>query len=331
MNDPLVVGIMGAGRMAQGYDSPGDANILSHAHAIQDHPRLRLGGFYDCDEARAAMAEDRWSVPSTPRDRSAWLDQPWDVVCIATPDDQHAQDLSDVLDRQPRAVVVEKPLATDPDQAEHLLERARDESVAVLVDFPRRYHTGVAAVGALISGGRLGSPLAGSFVFSGTPAHSAVHMLDLFHTWWGDGWRPRLIGSGSSSAMIELGRDGQKVSINVTSLPSDHHYLWEMHIFCERGKITLMSSPEVLSVDLTGKHPVYAAVDVLAPQLRFEMESEPLLTGLMNAVVDAIEAPGNNDLLLDREIGSQRFSGGVLRLLQSAEIHVVDAASRCRA
>ena len=331
MNDPLIVGVMGAGRMAQGYDSPGDKNVLSHAHAIQAHPRLSLGGFFDCNESRAASAEDRWDAPATPRDRSAWLGQPWDVVCIATPDDQHAQDLSDVLDRRPRAVVVEKPLATDPDQAERLLERASDDGIPVLVDFPRRYHTGVAAVGELISDGHLGDPLAGSFVFSGTPAHAAIHMLDLFHSWWGGGWSPRPMGSGCDSATIEFDRDGKAVTINFTSLPSDHHYVWEMHVYCERGKIALASSPEVLSVELTGKHPVYTAVDVLAPQMRFDMENEPLLTGLMNAVVEAVETPEKIGLLLDREIGSQRFSGSVLRLLRSAEIHVVDAASRCRA
>ncbi len=331
MSDPLTVGVMGAGRMAQGYDSPGDKNILSLAHAVHAHPRLRLGGFYDCDEDRVAMAEGRWNAPPTPRDRSAWLDQPWDVVCIATPDDQHARDLSDVLDRQPRAVVVEKPLATDPDHAERLLERARDDGIPVLVDFPRRYHTGVAAVADLISEGRLGGPLAGSFVFSGTPAHSAVHMLDLFHTWWGDGWLPRQIGNGCGSATIELHRDGQPVTINFTSLPSNDHYVWEMHVYCERGKIALTSSPEILSLELTGKHPLYTFVDVLAPQMRFDMEHEPLLTGLMNMLVQAVGTRGDNGLLLDREIGSQRFSGGVLRLLRSAEDHVVDAASRCRA
>lgn len=311
----LVVGIMGAGSMAQGFDAPADGRVLTLAHAVKSAAGFRLGGFFDIDSGRTAAAERKWGCPESPRDRAVWLNQPWDVVCIATPDAEHAADLRDVLARKPKAIVVEKPVATEPEEALGALHEAQRLGVAVLVDFPRRWHSAVAAVAEYVKDGRLGRPLAAAFVYSGEAVHSAVHMLDLFHTWWGGGWEPALETSSTPITVVTMRRADHAVTMSFINVPSEPSYVWEMHVYCERGKVELSRSPEILEVSVPRPHPVYTGHQVLTPLARFDMEEEPLLVRLVDTLRDAVASPDLSRALVQREIDSQIFSGGVLRCL----------------
>jgi predicted dehydrogenase len=312
----LLVGIMGAGQMAQGFDKPADAHVLSLAHAVCASSSLRLGGFYDRSAERAKAAEAKWGCPETPRDRSEWLRQPWDIVCIATPDERHAEDLHDVLGCRPKAILVEKPLATDAAEGGRLLKQATQAGIPVLVNFPRRFHSGVSAVSRLIEDGRLGAPIAGTFVYSGAASHSASHMLDLFHTWWGGGWTAELKGRHGNTALIELSRGADKVAATFIGMPASAYYVWEMRVYCASGKVELSNSPETLTVDLVAPHPLYPSFNVLTQKHAFPMEDEPLLGRTFASLCAVALEPGQARRQLAREAESQDFSGRLLTMLE---------------
>ena len=314
---PLQVGIMGAGKMAQGFDRPGDQHILTLAHAVFASPAFQLGGFFDRDAKRAEAAERKWGCLPSPRDRTAWLNQPLDVVCIATPDVQHAADFRDVLKHKPKAILMEKPVATDQEEAVGLLREASRLGVPVLVDFPRRWHTGVAAVLDEISQGRLGKPLAATFVYSGDAIHSAVHLLDLFHTWWGSGWVVALENYRSNVAHLTFSRRSEVVGTSFINVPAKSYYVLELQIYCEKGKVELSRSPEMLNIYELRPHPLYPSFQVLTPLKSYKMEEEPLLVRLMETLADMIADPDVARAQAKREIDNQTFSGKVLRWLHT--------------
>lgn len=314
---PLLVGIMGAGRMAQGFDRPGDRHVLTLAHAVCSSKGFHLGGFFDHKPDRAEAAERKWGCPPSPRDRTAWLDQSWDAVCIATPDTQHAADLRDVLARKPKAILTEKPLALEREDAAALLCEASRLGVPVLVDFPRRWHTGVAAVSDHIAQGRLGKPLAATFVYSGDAAHSAVHMLDLFYMWWGGGWDVALESRQGNAVHLTLSRQSEVVVTSFIHVPAESYYVLEMQVYCEKGKIELSRSPEMLEINELRPHPLYPSFQVLTPINSFQMEGEPLLVRLMETLADMIADPDVARAQAKREMDSQAFSGQVLRWLET--------------
>jgi hypothetical protein len=311
----LVVGIMGAGMMAQGFDKPGDPHVLSLAHAVSVSPGLRLGGFFDRNVERAQAAERKWACPASPRERSDWLSRPWDIVCIATPDERHGDDLCDVLQHKPKAILIEKPLATDADQGAQLLRKASGLGIPLLVDFPRRFHSGVGVVSGLIAEGRLGSPSAATFVYSGEASHSAVHMLDLFHTWWGNGWNVENVGHRGNATLVEFVRSDERFVGAFVPMPADAYYVWEMTVFCARGKIELSNSPETLEISLLAPHPLYTSFKVLTPLHSFDMENEPLLVRAFEHLAAVAMSAARGAAQLVRETGSQEFSGRVLALL----------------
>ena len=50
--------IIGAGRIASGFDTPRSKDILTHAHAIAKESRLRLTGITDINERKGKKAEE---------------------------------------------------------------------------------------------------------------------------------------------------------------------------------------------------------------------------------------------------------------------------------
>jgi predicted dehydrogenase len=239
---------------------------------------------------------------------------------IATPDEQHAEDVRDALAKRPKAIVVEKPLATDGREGLGLLGEASRLGIGIVVDLPRRFHSGVRAVQRLIEAGELGSPVAATFVYSGAPAHSAVHMLDLFHTWWGEGWSAKVKGRHGNRALIELSRAGITVAATFIEMPAHAYYVFEMSVYCTNGKIELAHSPERLEVSMLAPHPLYPSFRVLVPEHTFAMEEEPLLLRTMEAVVGTIRSVAAMRAQLERETASQHFSAVVLDLLSDAPL-----------
>jgi predicted dehydrogenase len=313
----VIVGILGAGRMAQGFDAPGAPRVLSLAHAVTRSPVFRLGGFFDVRTERALAAERAWHCPASPRERAAWLDHGWDVVCVATPEIEHARDVADVLARKPKGVVVEKPLALDAEDGARLLDQADALGVAILVDFPRRWHSGVSALARQVADGRLGQPLAAVFAYSGGAARAASHMLDLFHTVWGD-WDVAAASRAAGVVSLVLQRARASVTATFVTLPEGAPYVWEIHVYCERGKVELSHSPEVLEVSSVGPHADYPAFSVLTPLGRHDMENEPLLVRMLETLAAAIGDPEAGRRLRQREQTSHRFTGAVLRALEAA-------------
>jgi predicted dehydrogenase len=307
---------MGAGRIAQGFDKPGDPHVLTIAHAVTSSSAFRLGGFYDLDSEKSEAAERKWGCPESPRDRDGWLNQPWDVVCITTPDGQHAADVRDVLPKKPKALMVEKPLAIERDDAIGLLREANRLGVPMLVDFPRRWHSGVAAVSEQIAQGSLGRPLVATFVYSGEAIHSAVHVLDLFHTWWGGGWDVKLESRQSNIAHLTFRRVSEVVEASFINMPAESYYVLEMQVYCEKGKIELSRSPEMLDVNEIGPHPLYPSFQVLTPLRNFHMEAEPLLVRLMQTLAGMIVNSAMARAQATREMDSQVFSSQVLRCFE---------------
>lgn len=312
----LSVGIMGAGRMAQGFDAPGDVQVLSLAHAVTRCPDMELGGFYDHDPARSAAAEQKWSCPESPREREAWLARDWDLIFIATPNDRHAEDASDAIAQSPKAILVEKPLAKDPDAADALLRMAESHDVPLMVDYPRRAHSAIAAVGEQVRAGALGHPAAGTFVYSGDAGHAATHMIDLFQGWWGSWTAARSAGT-AEACMVELQNGANRFAATFISLPGGAHYVWELTVFCQHGRVRLSESPEYLDVSTPKPHPAYDAFDVLQSDARYAMEDEPLLERTMDRLVQMARDPEAARRQHVRETESQALCGDILRALDA--------------
>lgn len=307
MKRKLQIGIMGAGRMAQSFDDPGSERVLSLAHAVQRCEGMELGGFFDARLKKTKEAEERWSCPATPRNRHEWLGCGWDVICIATPDEQHAQDLSDALKQGPKAILVEKPLAVDRRDELKLLRRAKRMGIPVLVDFPRRWHPGLKKVRQGFSKGRWGAPSRIEMAYSGSLLHSGIHALDFVSEWCAPAQKISLLHRSDSLSVFQIRtRQGVVELLNKQAVQSDG-YLFEVTIESAGARVRLTGIPEDLQIETIQPHPHFSGFKALQLKDTWPIDDEPLLLHAMDRLVSMCRSRAKALAHLDFEIERHRF------------------------
>jgi predicted dehydrogenase len=111
-----------------------------------------------CDASDRALGAQARAFPSarTSNDLGDLLeDDRLDAIAVATPVSTHAAVAQRVLEAG-KHCLVEKPLAQSVDDAERVLEAARDADRVLMVGHLLEYHPGVEKLGQLIESGELG-------------------------------------------------------------------------------------------------------------------------------------------------------------------------------
>lgn len=183
MSDPLRIGVIGAGAIAQ----------VAHLVVLSRLEGIRVAGICDTDVAKAQALAGRFRVPDVYDDIEDLLQftRPHAVV-VCTPNHLHEVHVVSALSAG-IPVLCERPLALTSAGVERVIEAQRATGVPVLVGMNHRYRHDVQAVRSFLVGGELGalcSVRAYWHIFrpAGTPA----------------GWRVRDAESGGG-AMLDLG------------------------------------------------------------------------------------------------------------------------------
>ena len=123
---------------------------------ITERPEFQLGGLCELDFKRSAGFSRRYPGVPVRSDLDRYLDDPdVDAIAIATPPRTHYELARRAL-AAGKHVLVEKPLATDPDEAKDLLRRAREEGRILMPGHTFVYSPPVNKVRELIRSGELG-------------------------------------------------------------------------------------------------------------------------------------------------------------------------------
>lgn len=170
--------LIGAGRIAAGYDKPEDIAILTHCHALLQHPRFELAGIYDRNPAALSQACTKWGVPAYSELGNCAELRP-DIVVICTPDESHAEFLDMLIDWSPRLVVCEKPLTLSLADSIRFMSQYEAAGIGLAVVYQRRFDADVNVLRQRIHSGELGSLLTGTLLYSKGLLHNGSHGVDL--------------------------------------------------------------------------------------------------------------------------------------------------------
>ncbi|MCK4911649.1 MAG: Gfo/Idh/MocA family oxidoreductase, partial [Thermodesulfovibrionales bacterium] len=171
--------IVGAGMIGSGYDTPDDENVLTHAHAFHRHPDFEPACFVEPDREKARKAVSVWGGRAYGSLDEAFSGQAFDVVSVCTPTTTHRDVLLDVLGRDIKCVIHEKPLAADMDEAAELMEACGSSPVPVMVNYTRRYMKEMIGIRARIAKGEFGSFVSGSCYYGKGILNNGSHAVDL--------------------------------------------------------------------------------------------------------------------------------------------------------
>ncbi|OGG74750.1 hypothetical protein A3A37_01365 [Candidatus Kaiserbacteria bacterium RIFCSPLOWO2_01_FULL_52_36] len=180
------VAIIGAGRIAAGFDTLRSRHVLTHAHAIVSNRRLKLVGITDTDEGRGKHEARKWEADFYPdmEGMLAYLEP--DIVVIATPDETHTDTLLRVLRTHPGLIICEKPAASDPKDIPKIRSAERERGVPVIVNFRRRFDPTVRDIQRDMLRERFGKIISASALYTKGLFHNGSHAIDLARLFFGE-------------------------------------------------------------------------------------------------------------------------------------------------
>jgi 2-alkyl-3-oxoalkanoate reductase len=144
----LRVGLVGAGYIGE-----------FHARAIRRRvPNARIVGIADVVNSRATALAARFSVPKVFSTMEAMMNEGVDVIHILTPPDTHAKLAITALENGCH-VLVEKPLAINVEEVDHISAAAATAQKSVCVNHSMLYDRFVSKALSLVRSGAIGVPL----------------------------------------------------------------------------------------------------------------------------------------------------------------------------
>lgn len=178
--------IIGAGRIASGFDTPRSREILTHAHAYSAHPRTVLKGITDIDKKRGIAAARKWSTAFFSDCDAMFASVKPDIISIATPDETHFAMLMKAMKYHPKLILCEKPVVSTAGEADRLAAAARKSGIPILVNYPRRFERDVQEIRAAIARGAFGNIVSGRAIYSKGTVHNGSHVIDLCRYFFGE-------------------------------------------------------------------------------------------------------------------------------------------------
>ena len=283
MHKPLRALIVGAGKIAAGYDAPDAKEILTHAHGFQSVPGFTLIGFVDRDLGQAERAAAKWGGKAYKDIRVAFADGPIDVVSVATPDETHAAVLKELAAYSPRLIFCEKPLALNWADAQAIQDLYRTVPTKIQVNYLRRFVPEFRAVKQAIAAGSYGRFLTGSGFYVKGFLHNGSHMVDLLQYWLGEATGAQELTDSvvdeERSALLTFADGGL---FTIQSLAGNPYWIFEMDLLFEHKRLRILDSGLSIQEYTLGENPVFPGTP--------EMQPQPICTtGLDRAMQYAME------------------------------------------
>lgn len=300
--------IIGAGQIAAGYDTPTSPAVLTHAHAVSQHPNLNLLGFIDPTLSTAQQAASTWGGKSwASLDDFLASDAPRPhVMIVAVPDPLHVSVTLDVLrllpPDKPSVLILEKPLATSTAEAQPLLWLGDSHPQChVIVNYQRRLLPRFHALREAITQGSYGKLLTGTGLYGKGVLHNGTHLLDWLRLLLG-GQQGDITKVQSSqvlgdtlttldpttadrtvSGWVQFAQGGRILLNGIDSRALTH---FELDLFFERARIQLLDSGFTLRITPAAESERFSGHTVVeSPQA---LPDEP--TGLDRALVHLADA-----------------------------------------
>ena len=181
--------LVGLGAIGMGYDSDSasDSQVRSHARAFIRNSAFGPLAAVEPDAGRRQLFVAKYHSSSYPSLDIALETERPDLVVIATPTISHRDTLNQILAAcTPVAILCEKPLAYELEDAEEMVAACSRRGVEMYVNYMRRSDPGVIAVRDMIRRGEIETPIKGVVWYSKGLIHNGSHFVNLIRYWLGE-------------------------------------------------------------------------------------------------------------------------------------------------
>lgn len=302
--------IIGAGRIASGFDGPKSRHVLTHAHAITRNPRLHLLGITDVNAVSGKKEAEKWKIKFCPDIDQMFDTVKPDIVVIATPDSTHTDLLMRTLKSQPRLIICEKPVASSMKDMSRIEKTAR-MNIPVIINFKRRFDPAVVAIREEIISGKYGKVLSANGVYTKGILHNGSHMIDLARYFFGE------MMDSTMHFRIKDFPEGEPTLGGVATFERCPQFylmngderafsLFEFEITTEKKRIRFVDEGFGLVTQDVIADPLYKGYQILGKQKRTKTGLISALPSLMKHVVNVLDGKERALVTIDDALRTQR-------------------------
>ncbi len=269
-------------------------DVFTHAEAYSKSAKTELVALCDTDEQKLKAAGERWNVKSLFSNPCDMMTQAApEIVSICTPTPSHAAIARDLMnaEKTPRAILCEKPLAANLDDAEEIVRLAGEKGIVLATIYMRRYAENFRRLKSLLETGELGRATAVTGWYIGGTFHNGTHWFDMFRWLVGEvtGVNGRnMLGESGDDPTLDVAMWTQDGVLATLRACDAHRFtLFEMDIVLEGGRIQITDSGHEITVSRPEPSPRYSGYVELQPTGINLGNRRDLM---LHAVEDAVDA-----------------------------------------
>jgi len=285
MKKVFSVVIIGAGNIGAFFDSPNSKSILTHAHAVTEHPNFHLQGFVDSSDKHLSKATEIWETKAIKNLEELTINKP-DVIVISTPDDSHLHYLLKAIELSPKLIFVEKPITSSKDELLYLKSLLKKNKTPILVNYSRRFCKEFQVIKNDIENSLYGNIICGNGYYGKGLLHNGSHLIDLVRYWLGDIQKTqnvsRIEGYSSLDPSVSTLLTLDNKVIYLQAFPHSKFTIFELDLIFEQGRIVMSDSGFKLSIYRPKKSATFRNYINLA-------EEEKIETSLSTVMYQAYE------------------------------------------
>lgn len=241
-NKPYTVLLIGLGNIGLCYDKVSSSEqVFTHTKACLSHNDFTLVAGVDLNKDRCRDFEAFSGIKAYASvEGTGLLEGDVDLVIIATSTDVRKEIVEQSLTLKPKAILIEKPIASTVEEADKIVESCRQKEVFLFVNYFRFYDLKIRGLRALIDELQMGPFCHSICHYSNGVLNNASHYISLLLQWLGTAGTVRLIGQPRS-----LSQDDGDVAFSIKFgegeslfFPIEAEYdIGELDIFFERGRV----------------------------------------------------------------------------------------------
>ena len=323
--------ILGCGNIAGRYDEiHTEKTTLTHAGAFSRHPKFKITACVEPDETRRREFMEYWKIPngySSLNECRQNIGLNFDVACICTPTENHAQNLDELLDSPVHLVFCEKPIAISIDDAHRIVNAYDTANRPMIINYLRRWNTDFHTLQMQIESGMWGEVQSITARYVNGILNGGSHIIDLMQY---------LVGPLRVERITNVVKDGRQKDVTLDAIlrteneqpiyliGSDirDYSLFELDIHMTKGRLNI----DQLGCRLNGHRVEDSPMFPGYFELGTAKISENPISGLMEQAVEEIYSHlmGSTEELISTgktALATQNICAQLLQLSLTGEIN----------
>jgi predicted dehydrogenase len=284
--------IIGCGKIGSEFgDDPRINDIRTHAGAYTFCHDTELIAVCDTDRVKLEKCKDRWHISDVYSDfQKMIIDTEPDIVSVCTPDQTHYDVIRTILTKSDvKAILAEKPLALNVEDAEELANLAIEKGVVLAVNYSRRFAGKYRELNHFLKSDTFGDIQTINGYYTKGTVHNGTHWFDLARFLIGEikrvhGFNNRKEKNDDPTFDV-YAEFVNGASAYLHACDARNFSIFEMDILCLKGRVCIKDNDDTVEIYHVAEHPNYSGYKSLHRSAIF---TDIMKDSLLHAVEDVV-------------------------------------------